>query len=267
MSRAARRERGFALLVVLWSVTLLALIATRLTASGRTEIQIAGNLRANAAAEAAADGGVQEAIFRLLSQGAERWSATGLGFVSTIGTARVEVRAEAVLGRINPNTAPAALLAALLRQFGVEPRLAAGIGDAIEAWRTPAPPATLAVRAAPYRAAGRAALPPGAAFESIDELAAVLGMTPPLLGAIRPSLSVYNFAAVDAARAAPAVVRALAESGTQQAEGDDVGLIMEVTALARPAGGGSFTRHAVVRLRPAAGERPYQILAWEAGGS
>jgi len=39
------RQRGFALLIVLWSMALLALLLTQVTATGRSETQLADNLR------------------------------------------------------------------------------------------------------------------------------------------------------------------------------------------------------------------------------
>ena len=50
------RQRGFALLIVLWAVVFLAFLVTQLTAAGRLETHIASNLRVAAVAEAAADG-------------------------------------------------------------------------------------------------------------------------------------------------------------------------------------------------------------------
>ena len=51
-----RRSGGFALLIVLWTLVLIAFIVARMTASGRTEIRIAGNLVADAVTAAAGDG-------------------------------------------------------------------------------------------------------------------------------------------------------------------------------------------------------------------
>ncbi len=62
----SRRSGGFALLIVLWTLVLVAFLVLHLTASGRTEIRIADNLVANAVAGAAADGAIsrQSSIFR-----------------------------------------------------------------------------------------------------------------------------------------------------------------------------------------------------------
>jgi general secretion pathway protein K len=60
------RQGGFALLIVLWTMVLLALLVAQFTTTGRNEVQVAANLRANAVTEAAADGALFEAIMRLV---------------------------------------------------------------------------------------------------------------------------------------------------------------------------------------------------------
>ena len=126
------RQRGFALLVVLWSMALLALLGAQLTGAGRTEAQIARNLRASAGVEAAADGAVQEAIFHLLASGEARWGADGVLRRWRIGEAAVEVRIFSESGKLNPNRAPIAVMAALLRRLGAEPRRAGQVAAAQE---------------------------------------------------------------------------------------------------------------------------------------
>jgi general secretion pathway protein K len=59
---AVSSQRGFALLIVLWTMVLLALLVAQFTTTGRTEVQVATNLRANAATEAAADGAIYQTI-------------------------------------------------------------------------------------------------------------------------------------------------------------------------------------------------------------
>src|SRR5215472_3296840 len=104
-ARAAvwRRDGGFALLVVLWTLVLIAFIVARLTASGRTEIRITRNLVANAVAEAADDGAINAAIFNQLDPNPDqRWPLNGPARELTIGESRVMVRLEDEAGRINP---------------------------------------------------------------------------------------------------------------------------------------------------------------------
>ena len=52
----SNRQRGFALLIVLWTVAFLALLGTQIVAAGRSDTQLADNLKQEAVLEAAADG-------------------------------------------------------------------------------------------------------------------------------------------------------------------------------------------------------------------
>src|SRR5437764_10711125 len=90
-----RQSRGFALLVVLWVLVLVAFLVAQVTAAGRTELRIAGNIYANAAAEAALEGAVNEALFHLSDpQPERRWRFDGRQHELTIGDSRVVLRIE-----------------------------------------------------------------------------------------------------------------------------------------------------------------------------
>jgi len=260
------RQRGFALLVVLWSMALLALLGAQLTGTGRTEAQIARNLLSGASAEAAADGAVDEAIFHLLAPGEAHWPADGVARRWTIGNAAVEVRILSESGKINPNRAPIAVMAALLRRLGAAPRQADAVAAAIFDWRTPGLRASPnGAKAAEYRAAGRDDIPPGKPFESLDELGAVLGMTPALLTALRPYLSIYNEAGLDTRYAPPLIALALRDLGMDFDPPSDARQTFAITATAALPDGASFRRLAIVRIHGVGDEHPWQILAWDRG--
>src|SRR5438445_13324229 len=90
-----RGSGGFALIIVLWTLVLIAFVVAHLTANGRTEIRIAGNLVANAIAQAAADGAIIEGIFYLSDpQPQQRWPVDGNARELLVGNVRVLVRVE-----------------------------------------------------------------------------------------------------------------------------------------------------------------------------
>src|SRR5438309_11252947 len=94
-SAECRRNGGFALIIVLWTLVLIGFIVAHVTASGRTEIRIAGNLVANSAAQAAAEGAIFEAIFNLSDpQPEQRWPIDSTPRQVAIGNSRVLVRLE-----------------------------------------------------------------------------------------------------------------------------------------------------------------------------
>lgn len=262
MKPAWRGQRGFALLIVLFSLGLLALIGTHITLAGRTEAQIARNLREAAAAEAAADGAIHEAVFRLRDGSPRRWVTDGLPRELAQPGVAITVWPGTPSGLLNPNSAPPALVAALLRQLGARPEAAAAIAAAMFDWRTPGP---AAAKAAPYIAAGSRYAPTGKPFADIDELAAVLGMTPELLSALRPYVSVHNYGPIDPLRAPPALARALAEAGVGQPALADNGPVALLRAEAVLPSGTSFVRRATVLLLPGPHGEPFRILAWDSG--
>ncbi len=269
VSGAAKREGGFALLVVLWSLALLALIGTHVTATGRSEAQLAANLRGAAAAEAAADGALHRTVFHLLDPSPRRWLPDGIPReIALPGGGVAVVRAESEAGKSNPNLAPAGLLQALLLGAGADPRAAASLGAAILDWRTAGQrPRPNGAKEPQYRAAGRDYAPPGRPFESLDELGLVLGMTPELLARLTPFLSVYQTGDPDLRIAHPAVAQAVADAARAGLDADaepdaDAASVVVVTAGAVLPGGARFTRRAHVRLGPGARGRGWQILTW-----
>jgi general secretion pathway protein K len=263
-----RQNDGFALIIVLWTLVLIAFIVAHVTASGRTEVRIASNLLANAVAQAAADGAICEAVFNQSDpRPNQRWPVDGRARELMIGHNRVTLRLEDEAWWINPNSASPALLEALLRVTGADPesarRLANSIGEWVGSAPAPRPPGVLM---AAYRAAGLDYGPPGAPLETLDELGRVLGMTPALLAAIRPHLTLFGPAQPSAASTDPFVAAVLAESSQAEAipspsqPPPDV-LTTRITAAAFGVGNASVTRSAIVRFG-AALPAGYQVLAW-----
>lgn len=268
----SRRQRGFALLIVLWTLVLIAFVTAHVTATGRAEIRIAGNLAANAAAEAAADGAIYQAVFSLSDPRPERrWALDKAAHEIEIGRSRVTVRLEDEDARVNPSFASPALLEALLRVLGSDPASAAGLANAIAEWvgslSQQRPPAVVL---AEYQAAGLDYGPPGTPLESLDELARVRGMTPALLAALRPHLTLFGSPNPDPADADAEVAAALALLGqpppgapAAPAAGTDLATA-RIHAAAHGPGNALVTRTAIVRIGPSL-TNGYTLLAWENG--
>lgn len=271
MTRSSQRhrQRGFALLIVLWTLVLITLLVTQLTSAGRSEAQLAANLREAGQLEAVADGAVHTAIFHLMDRTQAAWRADGTSRTLRFGADTAEIRITDEAGKVNPSNATPELLQALMRARGVDATTASQLAAAIVVWRTPSgTQATSGPRFDAYRAAARAYGPSGAPFLSMDELGAVIGMTPPLLTQLAPHLTLYTADDPDPALADPVVRQALAAAngGRLPVAGGEAGQIqvIVVTATATDANGGRFTRRAIVRL-DRAGVRPdYRILTWDA---
>src|SRR5208282_4409974 len=137
-SPAFRRPNGgFALIIVLWTLVLIAFIVVHLTANARTEIRIASNLVANAVAQAAADGAIFEAIFNQSDpQPDQRWPVDGKARELTIGNSRVTLRLD-----YGPPVAPLETLDELGRVLGMTPATLAAIRPHLTLFGPPQPSA------------------------------------------------------------------------------------------------------------------------------
>src|SRR6266404_5809447 len=266
---ANRRDDGFALIVVLWTLVLIAFIVAHVTANGRTEVRIAGNMAADATAEAADDGAMAAAIFNLLDPNpAQRWPLDGSPHELRVGGSRVMVQLRDEAGRINPNSASPELLEALLGVAGSDPGSARQLALAIREWVTSAESgAPQQGQPAAYRAAGLDYGPPGAPLESMDELGRVLGMTPAILAAIRPHLTLFGPAEPNPLSADPIVAAALSRirpvspvtAPANQASENP--LMVRMTATALGPSNARVQRSAIVRVG-ATLPGGYAVLAW-----
>jgi len=259
------REKGFALLIVLFALAMLALLGSTVLATARQDVQIARNLREAAVLRAAAHGAVQQAIFRVLDQSTQHWAADDIARTIRIGDSLVIVRVASENDKVNPNTASLPLLRALLAQVGADPTTAQREAEAIVAWRLASglsgkPDATTAQ----YIAAGLAFGPSGAPFADLDELGAVMGMTPALLARLRPHLTVFTDDDPDMTTRDPFVARALAAIGdTALGAGPGGPQVVSITADAHGAGGSRFTAREIVRTNARTVGRRYDVLDYE----
>jgi general secretion pathway protein K len=263
-ARAVTKPRGFALVIVLWTIVLLSFVMTHMVAAGRTETHIAANYVANADAETQADGAVVETVFRMIDGSDAHWDVGG-PYVLNMRQAKATVTIRSEGGKVNPNTASQQLLAALMSASGAQASVAAAVSQAMLDWRqTDDNDQNGAARkAAQYRAARLDYAPPGAPFESLDEIQRVVGMTPELFRRLKPNLSIYQTNDPDISIAEPAVVKALRTLALPpQPPNAEVTQIVSITARVTTDRGGRFFRHAVVRIDPPASQT-YGILAWD----
>jgi general secretion pathway protein K len=210
----SERQRGFALLIVLWTVGFLALIGTQIVASGRSDTQLADNLKQEAVLEAAANGAVANVMFSIMAAHDPSMQPDGTAREVHVGQTAVLVRVRNEADRVNLNTASVALLQALIVQVGGAPGLADRLAASILDWRTAGVGARkLGAKAPEYRAAGRDYGPPETPFQSVGELKDVLGMSPGLFARMAPHLTVLTDSDPDMSTRDPVVARALADAG------------------------------------------------------
>jgi general secretion pathway protein K len=256
-------ERGYALLVVLWSLVLISLLTAQVLASGRGAVALANNLRAGAEARARADGAINQAIFHLLADGTAHWAPDGSVHVLARGDEPISVRIRLLDDKINPNLASIALLAGLFQSCGAAKAQAYQLANAVIQWRSQAVSQSAEAAAlASYKRANLPYGPPGRPFGTLDDLANVMGMPPGLLAAALPHMSLYQLSDPDAKSADAVVRQALRLSGQPGSSSrvyDGTPPIVAIEASVAGPGKSVLRRDAIVSI--ATGGRPYQFLA------
>jgi general secretion pathway protein K len=189
------RQSGVALVLVLWAITLLAVIAGNFAFSMRNEAQIARNLTSTAQARAIADAGVQRAWLELSKPASDpqRWQADGSAHEMMFANASVRVVLADESGKIDLNAASDALLKGLFVSVGLSEEASTSLLDAVLDWRDTDKLKRLhGAEEDDYRAAGKNYVPSNAPFETVDELQRVLGLTQELYRKLAPALTVYS---------------------------------------------------------------------------
>ncbi len=258
---AAARSRGFVLIIVLWTVGILALLVTSLVGDAGMDARLSAMHREQTVARAAADAVLASVIIETLRNGQRAPGAR------RFGDADVTVSLQDYSGRVNPNLASARVLQDLLQEVGVPPRRSENLADAIVDWRTPTEVASPHGAKAPaYLAAGLRYGPTGRPFEHLNELGYVLGMDAATLAALTPRMSLWSDRDPGVSRA-NRLVFAAPHSATIRpiAPPEAEGRIIAITADARLASGQRAIRRAVVRFGPSPNGPAWRILAWDDG--
>jgi len=267
------RPGGFALLIVLWMLVLISFIVGYVTATGRSEIQIARNIAANATVAAAADGAVYRVIYAFTDPQQDRRPPTGGSPQEMrIGHSIVDVRVFDENDWINPNLASVELLEGLLRALNTPAETAADLADEITQWvgtaRTLRSPDELA---AEYRASGLDYAPPETPLESLEELTRVRGITAQTFASMRPHLTIFGGREPNSTTTDPIVAAAARYAHQTNAAvtasapifsgvGQDARV---VRILATAQGPGAAVAHSEVIVRIGSSEAPgYAILSW-----
>lgn len=220
LARMGGHQRGIALMLVLWVITLLTIIAVGLTATQRTEINLAANQVASASFRAQADAAIQFAALNLLTQPPVApeeqaldtqafWVPDGQPRVWGLGEQMLEIRIINEASLIDLNTADGDLLLALMMAVGLQDAEPDRLVDAILDWRDEDDLHLVNGAEDPdYEAAG---LPYGAKdgpFDSLEELQQVMGFDKHIYRILAPALTVSSGQATPEPNFAPPLVQA-----------------------------------------------------------
>jgi general secretion pathway protein K len=228
-------QRGIALLLVLWVLSLLTIIAVGLTATQRTESALVANQLATARFHAAAEAAISWAMLNLLTpptafeEGTDTWVPDDTPRLWSFAGESLEIRVSNEESRIDLNKATQGLLLALLVAVGLEQDTASAIADAILDWRDADDLTGLnGAEDSDYADAGRSYGAKDGPFDSVEELQEVLGVDPGLYRALAPALTVDSDNATPDQEFAPPLVQAALQGVTLEQvqlrqEGEDSG--------------------------------------------
>lgn len=235
----SKKERGSALLAVLWMAAALAAIAFALSSTVRSETSRVADSSEGLRAYYLATGSVERGIQWML------WGSSGVGGFNPDGTPRfwvanlprlimhfpsgdsvVEMIPESA--KLNINTASPDELYRVVASVSGDPGVARAITDAIIDWRSPGPGPLDSFYLSLSPAGGPTFLPRHTSFEEIEELLLVRGVTPELFygnfvsdsdgrlyarGGLRDCLSVWgSHGPYDVNTASPALMEAMGVS-------------------------------------------------------
>ncbi len=187
-------RRGFALITVIWGLSIIALLIVSFMTTARLRLQTAYNLAGATRAGLIADAALGATFMALLAERevpvtfAHQPPHDGAPKFCAIDDAAVSVSLEEETGKIDLNGATPNLLGAMLVGFGLDPPEADRVAAAIVAFRAPAQSA----QAAEQDNGDKPFPPKHGLYQSVLELDQVGPMTPELFATIRSFVTVHS---------------------------------------------------------------------------
>ena len=198
ISRAdTRRERGWALISVLWVTAMLGMMAAATQELTLTSVRAERRALARAHLESDLDAAMVRAILALDdNRSTQRWRIDSFPYSFTYDGVQMTVSIQDEDGKFDLNQVDDDTIAPLFVSVGVDSKTANVLADRIVEWRTePTSDDThtlLGGTDADYAAAGLPWRPRHNDFQTVSELRLVLGMTPALFDKVRPAVTVYS---------------------------------------------------------------------------
>ncbi len=208
-----RRKRGFALIAVIWGLSIITLLILSYTTASSLRLKTAFNIAGAAQAGLSADAAISMAILTLASEQSRQ--ATDLVHDGTPNFCFLQGVAAAVAiedesGKIDLNSVTPQILGALFSGLGLQTSEASALADAIVRFRAPPTNGAGADKGDPTDSA-RPFGPKHAPFATTLELDQVAGVDPALFSLINRLATVYSYRpGINVKAAPPALFAALA---------------------------------------------------------
>jgi len=192
-----RRERGWALISVLWTTAMLAMMAAATQDLTVTSVRAERRALTRAHLDEDLDAATIRAILALDdARPGSRCRIDSQPFPVTFEGVTMVVTVQDEDGKFDLNQADDDTLAPLFQSVGVDQKTATILADRIVEWRTEADSDDTHTlhggTDADYAAAGLPWRPRHDDFQSVSEVRLVLGMTPQIYQRVRPALTVYS---------------------------------------------------------------------------
>jgi general secretion pathway protein K len=202
-------DRGIALMIVLWTLTILMVIVFSFSYMARTETYSTLSFKNGTSnkflAEAGIERGIMEIFYRQMNKDAtvemdssQRWKIDATPYQEQLGNGYYTVRITGEHGKVDINTASEVVLKNLFINLGIPSEEVDTIVDSIMDWKDPDDLHRLHGAESdyyislpnPYRAKD-------ADFETVEELLMVKGMTPEILYGTNTRKGAINFLTVN----------------------------------------------------------------------
>lgn len=192
-----RRERGWALISVLWVTAMLGMMAAATQELTLTSVRAERSALARAHLDADLDAAMIRAILALDdNRSSERWRIDSYPYSFTYDKIPMTVSIQDEDGKFDLNEVDDDTIEPLFESVGVDTRTANILADRIVEWRTePTSDDAHTLHGgtdSDYAAAGLPWRPRHNDFQSVAELKLLLGMTPQLFERVRASVTVYS---------------------------------------------------------------------------
>jgi general secretion pathway protein K len=267
-----RQQDGMALIVVLWLVVLLSIMAAGHSKNVHTDTTLAARQVQSAKARALAEAGINHVILEMLAADSDRkLPVDGSLFNVRVGDDDVTIAIRDATGFIDLNASTAELLDAALKACGTGETARRDLVDAILDWRDGDDLRRLhGIEDDDYVAAGVAWTSRDGAFEAVDELKYLPGMSQALYDRLSPFVTVHSGrGGLNMEYAPPALVAALTgEDVTAAAPGADDGKkggprngTFHIYASASGTSGTVAAIEAVIEISRAS-QSPFTVLDW-----
>ena len=185
-----RRERGLALLIVLWVIIAAALLVSSFSVTVRSSIGFVASEVKLSGLEALLDGGVEIAAARMIDKNSKRrWRPNGRSHTVRFEDFELTISIRDANGFVDLNKADKDILHHLLRQFTDTEQQAVFLRDRILQARDVGKVKRDGLRS---DAASQPDPPRSPPFIDIGQLRSVEGMTPEIFRRLRPFVTVYS---------------------------------------------------------------------------